>query len=161
MLLVPCRYSLPWYRNPDTDFQDWIYFGLYWCNRPWFWLPSENRISAKQSWCCNLGRWWHLWLSSELSQRSACISGFEHDYFNFDKITGCVEGEYGYSWGRFRSFPAIRFFYFLHRVLLFKNFQSQWSRRSDCFSEWCRKSTVQLFISFFTVFLGKEAKVDF
>ena len=110
VLLVPRRYSLPWYRSPDTDFQDRVNFQFYWCNRPWFWLPSENRISAKQSWCCNLGWWWHLWLTGEPSQGSAYISAFGHNYFHSDKITGGVEGEHGYSWGGFRSFPAIRCF---------------------------------------------------
>lgn len=122
MLLVPCRYSLPWYRNPDTDFEDRVHFGLYWGNRPWFWLPSEGRISLKQSWCCNLGWWWHLWLFSEPSKESAYCSGFGHNYFHSDKITRGVEGDHNYSGGRFRYFLPIRCFIFCIMSCIFRIF---------------------------------------
>lgn len=141
------RYSLPWYRNPDTDFEDRVRFGLYWGNRPWFWLPSEDRISVKQSWCCNLGWWWHLWLFSEPSKGSAHFSGFGHNYFHSDKITHSVEGDHNYSWGRYRAFLAIRCFIVCIMSCILKILKVSVVKDLIFSSECCMTSAVQIFFS--------------
>lgn len=116
-----------WYRreieNTDTDFQAMVHFGHYRFNRPWFWLPSENRVSARQSWGGNPGWWWHLWLSSEPTRGSAFIPGLGRNSFHSDKITHGMEVEHGYSWGVFRSFPAIRCFIVCIMFCFFKIFK--------------------------------------
>lgn len=145
--LGSCRYSRPWYRNPDTDFEDRVHFGLYWDSRPWFWLSSEDRISVKQSWCCNLGWWWHLWLFSEPSKGSVYCSRFGQNYFHSEKITHGVEGDHNYCWGRLRSFLAIRCFIVCIIYCIFKIFEVSGVKGLIFFSEWCMRSAVQRYFS--------------